>query len=320
MRPIFVGGCARSGTTLLGAMLGAHSECLCVPESQFMIELLRSYNWNKDQVNMPYILSTIKNHWRFRVLWGLVIEPASVSYEELIPSYPGLVEWLVKMYGKKVGKSNPRFWIDHTPLNIRYAATLSELFPEAKMIHLVRDGRGVASSVIPLDWGPNTVTKAAHWWVEHVAYGLAVESSLEENQIMRVRYEDMISNPEATLRELCSYLEIDYQPEIIKARGFKVPSYQSAEHALIGKEPDRNRLNAWEKELTPRQVEIFEGLTFDFLRYLGYPLKYGLKAKKLTAMEWFRSYLREMYFSLIVNKYHFWNRARKSRSSIGYDV
>jgi hypothetical protein len=74
-----------------------------------------------------------------------------------------------------------------------------------------------------------------------------------------------------------------------------VPEYTLKQHALVGKEPDASRVDAWEKELTPRQIEIFEFYTGDLLRYLGYPLRYGLKARKPAKMEWLTTKMQERY-------------------------
>ena len=297
-KQIFIGGCQRSGTTLLGAMLGAHSDCVCTPESQFKIDVFRTYDWARGQVDLLAGLDVIKNHWRFK-LWGIDIESDSVSKKELNATYPGLLGWNVKRYAESIGKATASIWVDHTPDNIRYATTLCELFPQAKIIHIVRDGRAVASSIMQLDWGPNTIIGAARWWIVQMPYGLGAEASLAKDQIIRVRYEDLVCEPESTLRRLCTYLDLDYQPEMAKSGGFKPPRYTAKQHALVGKKPNTERVTAWERELTSRQIEIFEWLTGDLLHYLGYPLKYGLRARGPTRLERQRSRVRELYQNVI---------------------
>lgn len=294
MTPVFVGGSSRSGTTLLGAMLGAHSECLTVPESQFIIELLDGSDWDKDRINVTQVLNAIKNHWRFK-LWDLNIE-IPLDFEERVgTSYSQLIEWIVRTYGEKLGKAAPRIWVDHTPWNLKYACRLFELFPEARMIHILRDGRAVASSIMKLDWGPNEIYGAAHKWVEEVAYGLAAEAFWGGKRVTQVRYEDLVQEPEVILKRLCAFLTIDYQPQMTKASGFRVPKYTSEQHALVGRKPDSQRATAWEKELTSRQIEIFENTTGDLLYHLGYTLKFGREAKAITRMEKRLLDVRELY-------------------------
>lgn len=299
MTPIFIGGCGRSGTTLLGSVLGAHSDCLCVPESPFKTDILRFYD--PATTDNRRLLAAILETRRFK-LWGLDSPALHRSLQTTNLTYPQGLLWLVAKYGECVGKSRARVWVDHTPANVRSAVTLSELFPDAKFIHIVRDGRGVASSILPLDWGPNTIDGVAEWWTESVAYGLAAESWGGVQRIVRVRYEDLVLNFAATVRTLCSFLGLDYQPAMLQADGFKVPGYTTSQHSLVGSVPEPSRVNAWERSLTGRQIEIFEAIAGELLRCLGYELKYGLKARKATRAEQWMFAIQELYSKKLVNK------------------
>ncbi|MCH7768387.1 MAG: sulfotransferase, partial [Nitrospinae bacterium] len=153
---------------MLGAMLGAHSNGLCVPEMRFKFSALRRWEWDNTGVNTLSVLKWLQNHWRFKI-WELDIDLCSVIPNEV--TYREFIELIVKLYGEKAGKPTPKFWIDHTPVNIMYAWTIFNVFPDAKMVHIVRDGRAVAASVMPLDWGPNEIHRAAQFWVRGIAYG-----------------------------------------------------------------------------------------------------------------------------------------------------
>lgn len=316
MVPVFIGGCDRSGTTLLGALLGSHSECLCVPESQFKIEMLRYTDWHKGDVDIVNVLKLTRNLFRFK-LWGIDIELDSVPLKQIGSSYPELINWIVKKYGEKHGKPNPSIWVDHTPSNTRYASTLFGLFPEARMIHIVRDGRAVASSIMPLEWGPNTINNAARYWVEKVAYGLAAELFWGEKRVQRIMYEELVQSPETTLKEMCCWLNIDYQNNVIKACEFIVPRYTRSQHALVGKKPNAERASAWEKELTHRQIEVFENLTGDFLNHLRYRPSYGAKARPMTKLERRILRIKETLMRHVINKIRYRGRIHKMFYSTG---
>lgn len=289
---IYIGGCQRSGTTLLGAMLGAHSNCVCTPESQFKIDVLRSIKISKTIHSPESILSRVIRNWRYKV-WALKLASESDPFEEIGGTYASVIKWVVKKYGEKIGKPHAKIWVDHTPNNLKFALELLKIFPETKMVHIVRDGRGIAASVIPLDWGPNTIARAASWWVDRVAYGLAAEIALGDSRIRRVKYEELVMNPEATIKSLCSFLDLEFQEQMLMGRGFLVPQYSRSQHRLVGTAPDSSRASAWETELTPRQIEIFEFLTSDFLSFLGYQMQYGMKAKGMTKFERVRMEIRE---------------------------
>lgn len=217
-------------------------------------------------------------------LWKIDLN-ASEFENSGIETYLELIGWIVEQYGRRTGKTSTRFWIDHTPLNLQYAGILMKMFPNAKFIHMLRDGRAVASSLIPLDWGPNTVFKAARWWIEKVSYGLGAESYFGDDVVCRVKYEDLVSSPVQILKHICSHLGINYDVNMLRANGFKVPSYTSKQHALIGSEMKPDRIDRWKNELTPREIEIFEGETSDLLYFLDYSLIFNSRARRINKRE-----------------------------------
>lgn len=308
-RQIFIGGCSRSGTTLIGSMLGAHSDCITTPESHFKTGVLRGQSTNLSNIDLNWALRTITRHWRFKI-WGIEIDSMqSLGETEKISSYSCLLEWLVEQYALQNGKPDAKIWVDHTPENISFADTLLKLFPHAKMIHIVRDGRGVASSIMPLDWGPNTIQNAAHWWIESVGFGLASEMYLGADRMMRIRYEDLVQGPEQVLQALCNFLVIDYQPKMLEECGFKVPKYTASQHTLIGQKPDADRAVRWKKQLSPRQVELFENIARDFLILLGYQPQYGISARKSSWLELGGEIVKEIWRKAFINNFKWLRRA-----------
>ena len=294
-KQIFIGGCGRSGTTLLGAILGAHSDCVCPPESHFKVSVLRSCQREDGRIDLDEALRLISIHWRFK-LWDLQIDPA----EAPDGSYVELLTWLVASYAEARGMRGTT-WIDHTPENINYASLLLKLFPRAKVVHIVRDGRAVANSILPLDWGPNTVIKAASWWKAMVREGLALEAFLPADQIVRVKYEDLVYEPEETVRALCERLDLPYEGAMLRADGFQPPGYTASQHKLVGKRPDPERATRWKQTLTDRQVELFESLAADLLAQMGYDLIYGAQADPPTLRERAAARIKELIRGDIIN-------------------
>ncbi len=316
MKPVFIGGCGRSGTTLLGAMLSTHSQCLATPESKFIFEVYRSCMRESGTNEVVTALNKIAEHWSFKI-WDININSTVSTEQAFWDAYPELIKWLVKQYARKVDKTNPEIWIDHTPNGTSQAITLLGLFPDAKIIHMIRDGRAAAASVMNLDWGPNTVATAAKWWMKKVAQGLVAESFFGPERIKQIRYENLILKPEATLKEICAFLQIEYQPEMVSGTGFQVPQYTARQHALVGQKPNVGRLQAWKKELTPRQIEIFESIALNFLSGLGYELMYGLGARRRTKAEGIAQEIWELYRREVANKFR---RKRRIRQSISATV
>jgi hypothetical protein len=277
---------------------------------QFKFDLLRlSPNGSEGILDKANSLRTLNQRSSFRI-WELPLDLSALVHEPV--SYRECIDWLVMTYGQKVAKPTPSVWIDHTPKNARYAATLFHAFPEAKMIHIVRDGRAVAASVMSLDWGPNEIEPAARFWAERLAYGLVAELRWPD-KVFRVHYEDLVQAPEATLQKLCPALGLTYDPGMCQAAGFQVPHYTAQQHALIGQAPDRSRVSGWETQLTPRQVEIFEHTTGDLLEMLGYPPKFGLQAKKVSKRESRVAGIRELYKKEFANR---WRKRKRRKETV----
>lgn len=280
-----VGGCERSGTTMLGAMLGSHSLCICVPESHFIEKLLARSEFDPEAVDPRAVLASIVNHERYRVLWNMPLDPRAADPKELGSTYASVLSWLVQTYGRRSGKPDAQVWVDQTPSNFKRGLTMMHMFPDARFIHIVRDGRGVAASVLPLDWGPNDILRAAEFWMARCAAGLAAESRLGGDRVLRVRYEDLVSDPEPTLRRLASFAGVEYEPAMAQGAGYSPTPYHERQHRLVGQPPDQTRANSWNRSLTPRQIELFESVAGEFLEMLGYRPEYGIRARPARISE-----------------------------------
>jgi hypothetical protein len=304
MRQVFIGGCERSGTTMLGAMLGTHNRCLCLPESGFFINILQGENIDLTEINVQPILQKIARHPRFKI-WEMRLAANNWPDNQPKASYSAIIEWVVRQYGQENGKPFPDYWVDQTPNNMKYAATWLSIFPDARLIHLVRDGRAVANSLMSLKW-VNSMDRAASYWLERLSYGLAAEIYYGKERVKRILYEELVSDPETILKEICNFLEIDFQAGMIDSGGVKVPLYMHRINPLVGQKPVQSRITAWEKQLSSRQVEIFENLAGDMLTFLGYRTRVGVCARGLTTPERIKA-----FFSYLVSIFYFYrNRFR----------
>jgi len=288
--PIFVGGCNRSGTTMMGAMLGSHSDILCVPEAHFILQEYQKASRKNYVDDTLKIMNAISSNLRFK-LWGLpqsaiqdISEFPRIGYEEVITE-------LVKQYGKKINKSGVSHWVDHVPANIKYTYLLLRLFPEARFIHIVRDGRAVAASLKSVIWGPKAIDRAAIMWIDFIAHGLAAESKLGTARILRITYESLVQDPRLYLSQICEFIGIEFQEEMIMGRGFVMPQYYRSNQRLVGQIPDVTRITAWQRRLPPRDIEIFEFFAGGLLSYFGYLPQYYPFAKGLTTWNRIRSLL-----------------------------
>jgi sulfotransferase family protein len=276
-RPVFVSGCSRSGTTLLGAMLGLGGGQLTVPESEFKWLL---FGWGASSngiVDLDRARPLLEHDRMFR-RWGASIPHDAPTHV----SHSSFVRYLVGDYARREGKDDATVWIDHSPGNVRYMRTLLDLFPNARFVHLIRDGRAVAASILPLDWGPNTALEAAHFWSLQIAAGLAGEEALGPDVVHRVRYEDLLSSPAPVLQKICDFAGLSYDDAMVTTRDYEVRGYETAHQGRVAHAPDPNRGQAWRNLLPARDIEDFEWLTCDLLSYLGYEPVFGPSARRPT--------------------------------------
>lgn len=312
-RPVFVGGCSRSGTTLLGAMLGVGPTAVTVPEAEFKWQLFEDtgpagVEPAKARLDTTALAHRLRDDRMFR-LWDVDLP----STDGTPLTYRELLDGLVTGYAARVGKPDAEVWVDHTPGNIRYGLTLHRTFPAARFLHLVRDGRAVAASVLPLDWGPNSAGESGLYWATQVAAGLALEGALGSEVVRTVRYEDLVRDPARTLTSVCDFLDIPYRDDMVRARDYQVGAYEREQQRLVAGEPQPSRIEAWREELTMRQIRDFERATGELLEYLGYPLVLGAAARRPSRTEHLATMLASNGRRWTLDKVRFQRRIARSR-------
>lgn len=261
-RSVFIGGASRSGTTMLGAMLGSHSRMITAPESQFKFDVTPLFE--SSVFDRQHIISFISNHPRFKV-WKFDVNWKTVDF-----SGPGkLITSIVDQFSTWKNKSQAAYWVDHTPTNLRHTHMLNNQYPGCYYIHIVRDGRAVMASQFALDWGSNDPVFASMKWIEPLCVGLACESAFPD-RCLRVHYEQLVLHPEEECNRICAFLGLEYEPGMIKGESFDVPSYTRPHHQLVGQLPDPTRIDDWKKTLKRKDIQLFESMTFDLLSMLGY--------------------------------------------------
>jgi len=232
---VFAVGCPRSGTTLLQRMLDNHPMLAVANDSHFIPRAIEDVPLGVDPELTPELVEWVRTYRRFYRL-GLdddaVREAASVS-----SSYAGFVGALYSIYARVHGKE---LGGEKTPDYVRHLPRLHALFPDARTIHIIRDGREVALSV--LEWA-------------HDGKGPS--------------YEELVDHPETTLADLAEFLGLPNSPEMANfhaGRTIRRPGL-SAKKAWL---PPTAGLRNWHVDMPARDRELFEALAGDLLSELGY--------------------------------------------------
>jgi hypothetical protein len=265
---------------------------VAIPEAQFLPDCVDATARGEIGATEKKVFEWISGHRRFR-LWDLAPDPAPLSSEEDSQAIAKVTRWLVSQWATHTGTSHPAVWVDHTPTHLRRAETLLELFPDAVFLHLVRDGRGVAASLMPLPWGPCDPSSAALFWARSLADGLALEAR-HPDLVLRVHFEDLVTRTQETLERICGFVQLDFHHRMLKADGFQVPRRKRSQHQLIGGPVLASRASAWRNSLAHREVEIFESQCLGLLSSLGYELQVP-GARPPTRWERLRFSLRDLF-------------------------
>ena len=226
MRFGFIIGTGRCGTTLLAKMLNAHSK-ICVPhELQILMEeggngrrLLEVFQSGDHAsfVAEDYIrLIEERCPYKIREYFDLEGFFQSRTYPET--DLRQLAGDLFKAIANSKGKS---YFLEQTPWYGQHIPPLTKLFPGAKFIHMIRDGRDVSISFARTPWWSKDVLANLSRWEREVSVILRDSSLyLQSDQVHLVRYEDLVINTESSLREICRFLSVDYEADMLNASNF----------------------------------------------------------------------------------------------------
>ena len=263
---VFVGGCPRSGTTLVQLILDSHPDVCGGPEFDRVPEILE-----------------LRNKLRASVDSGRI--SLYCSREDVDREIALLIERLLTPYAEKRGCS---LISEKTPWNVLVFQELLEIFPGAKLVFCVRDPRAVAASMLQV--GRRAQKKGSDspgftknlrsairtiWRSNNAGFIVANESK----RVFTVVYERLVNEPEREIRRLCDFLSLPWSEEML-GPGEKL---HTGEKSLDGvwytdemfrSNPDPTRANKWENELTPaQQTEILVSFKNDEnLKALGYRL------------------------------------------------
>ncbi|MFL5736008.1 MAG: sulfotransferase family protein [Actinomycetota bacterium] len=270
--PFFIVGCGRSGTTVLRLMFNAHPDVAIPPESQFIARLVAS--WPRfitaDGVDADAIVRAIG-----RRLDHMEIDRASArarlaALRDRTPR--AATEAIFGIVSERAGKQR---WADKTPNQVEEIPTIAGVFPEARFIHVIRDGRDVTLSYLDRPFGPADVWDAARQWNRQVRAGIRDGRGLDA-RYLEVRYERLVEDPEETLLELCGFVDLEPRPEMLRffEDGADVLAASERGNHPSASRPITKGLRDWRTEMEPKDVEAFEAVAGPLLSELGYERRF----------------------------------------------
>ena len=274
---VFFVGCSRSGTTLIRRIGDAHPELAIVPEQHWVPRYWqRGIGITPEGMVTGDLLDMLLADRRFARL-DLPFDEVVALIEGGAPRhYARFVSELFDLHGRLKGK---RLVGEKTPGYVRHIPTLHQLWSDAKVVHMIRDGRDVALSLLEWSkaernvgrfptWEEDPVTTAALYWEWSVRLGRDARALLG-GQYHELRYEALVADPEAECRKLCDFLALAYHPAMLRFHEGRTRSKPglSAKKAW---RPVTPGLRHWREQMSPVDARRFEAATGPLLDELGY--------------------------------------------------
>ncbi|MEZ5845577.1 MAG: sulfotransferase [Geminicoccaceae bacterium] len=262
--PIFVVGAPRSGTTLLERMIDAHPAISITDELCFfdiVLQISEEVPDLRGRANVDALMSRLPQMDHFRNWNGIdtVLEEVGERLAgDPKASYQRLFLQLMQVYA---GQQGARRFGDKTPWNVRHLPTLLRWFPDARIIHLVRDPRANVASKIDLPRTSGDVLTATVKWRMDVDAGDRFEASgaIPADHFLTVRYEDLVQESERVARRICDTIGEDFAPEMLtfhRRRDVMFKDQPWKEGVL--RPMSTGSLDAWRERLPPVRSMLIE--------------------------------------------------------------
>jgi hypothetical protein len=266
-------------------MLDSHPLIAIPPETHFIPRLAIEQNLTP---NLFVEIITTSPSWPD---FGLSVE-ALKQRIATISSF-SLAEGLRAFYALYAAKHQKARWGDKSPPYDMHIRLIASILPEARFIHIIRDGRDSALSSRGLWFAPpDGIAGHAREWLQRITR--TREQAAHVPHYREVRYEDLLMDIQAVLQDLCRFIEIDFSPAMLdyhRRSGDRLAEFASrfnpdgsirvdretrlAIHARTRVPPDKERIGLWRSGLTEQEVKDYETIAGGLLFELGYETKYS---------------------------------------------
>jgi hypothetical protein len=249
--PIFMLGALRSGTTVFRLMLNAHEEISNPGEFDFIFDYLMRRSNSNDWV---YDLGRLR---RDRIFQSQGLEILNTEDGRTIAQ-----NFVDQLDRRTTGV---------LCLNIHgNADKAAAVFPGCRIIHIIRDPRDVAPSVVGMGWAGNTYFGIDQWLETETNWNSSV-SLFDKQSTIEIRFENLMANPQAELERVCKFIGVPFSPAMLNynAQSTYAP-------------PDPSAIERWKTKLSSREVALVEIKAKSLLLQRNYELSgYGLDSPSL---------------------------------------
>jgi hypothetical protein len=257
MDAVFVGGTGRSGTTVLGHLIGAHPAYAVIPvESKFISGPGGLCDLVTGKTTYPEFERLLLGR-RLRTRFGgglqAIVDPATIEsalpvLRERLRTEPwaAAAEFAHRLLDPIAVAAGARAWVDQNPGNVFRGRELLRMFPKMRLVHSVRDGRDVAASVTSLPWGPSDLDEALDWWGHRIERAFAACERVPPDRVHVIQMEELVArNREREYARLLAFLGLDDDPAM---RAYFEEHFTEAQ----------SHIGRWRQDVPPERMAAFE--------------------------------------------------------------
>ncbi|MEM9069820.1 MAG: sulfotransferase [Myxococcota bacterium] len=263
MKPFFIVGSPRTGTTLLRRILTAHPEVAIPPESTFITEYLRATHVPLETRKTLFLADPGLEEWQ------VSFRSSDFASAETMA---GVIRLAHERYAAQVGRSH---WGQKAARLVRHWQLLRETFPDAVFVHPRRDPRAVVASLKRSKAHQLNALMGARRWRDDTARGLAMVETLGE-RALTYAYEDLVSDPEPVVRRLCDHLGLRFDPSMLETPATQISltasEQRAGHHVNVTRPINTSSVERWRKDLDEHEQAIVAEVAGEVARRAGYTL------------------------------------------------
>jgi hypothetical protein len=273
MMPTFLFGMERSGTTLLSMMVGSHPQ-IAVPLATTGMwidfgQRLASYGHLERREDLVRLVDDVLAHERIK-LWDAQLDRARILDGLPLGDYGALLSRVHGEYARAKGKP---YWANIDIATLDHMDLVNDWLPTARFVQIVRDGRDVALSHQTMPYGAGNIADCAHAWVARVGINAKMGRILGPDRYHALRFEDLVSDSENTLRRLCDFLGVTFDPAMLRYGAMvdeKIPKDRRWLWPSLNQPPQISKIEIWRHSMRRSQRIVFEDIAAAALKDWGY--------------------------------------------------
>jgi hypothetical protein len=274
--PIFIIGSPRSGTTLTRSILSSHRNIAIADGFHYWVEVAH-FSREVPDLKAPgaldrffALLDKSRHYVHIADLGPELAEVRAMLERDPQPTAARYFRYAMEIYARRRGAE--RFG-EKTSANVRYLRQVQEMFPNGKIINLVRDPRANVASHLHVPWASRDVVSLALKWKLAVRAFLDFQASgpARPENVLEVKYEELAASPEPVIRQLCAFVGEPFDPHMLAHQEHSsidvadLPWKQGVTHAI-----NEGAIAKWRQELTGPRIALIQWLTGPEMRHYGY--------------------------------------------------